>query len=139
MTLYVNGPGFDPKRRLPAYFSGLDTYSANHLCLLMHVRPKPGDIPRKPERPTKHRPVLVRTIPIRSSQHPRPFPGRGGQPEVARRRAPQGTRKSSNRIIDQTPETAEIIGLVFSCYHPRIGKGQLNTIACGIGREGLIM
>ena len=47
--------------------------------------------------------------------------------------------KNSNRIIDQTPETAEIIGLVFSCYHPRTGKGQLNTIACGIGWEGLIM
>ena len=47
--------------------------------------------------------------------------------------------KSSNRSIDQTPETAEIIGLVFSCYHPRAGKGQLNTIACGIGGEGLIV
>ena len=34
-----------------------------------HVRPKPGDLPRKPERPTKHRRVLVRTIPVRSSQH----------------------------------------------------------------------
>ena len=34
---------------------------------LYHVHTKSGDIPRKPERPTKHRPVLVRTITIRSS------------------------------------------------------------------------
>ena len=68
-----------------------------------HVRPKPGDVPRKPERPTKHRPVLVRTITVRSSQHPRPFPGRGGQPAVAGRRAPQGTRPHPRRHLTPAP------------------------------------
>ena len=72
---------------------------------LYHVRPKSGDIPRKPERPAKHCPVLVRTITLRSSQHPRPFPGRGGQPAVARRRAPQGTRAHLRRHLTPAPST----------------------------------
>ena len=61
-----------------------------------HVRPKP-------ERPTKHRRVLVRTITVRSSQHPSAFPGRGGQPAVAGRRAPQGTRPHPRRHLTPAP------------------------------------
>ena len=87
-----------------------------------HVRPKSGDIPRKPERPTKHRPVLVRTIPIRSSQHPRAFPGCGGQPAVARRRAPQGTRPHPRRHLTPAPSptttTTTSSGRRSRLYHP---------------------
>ena len=72
---------------------------------LYHVHTKPGDIPRKPERPAKHRPVLVRTITIRSSQHPRSFPGCGGQPAVARRRAPPGTETYPRRHLTPAPST----------------------------------
>ena len=72
---------------------------------LYHMHTKPGDIPRKPDRPAKHRPVLVRTITIRSSQHPCSFPGCGGEPAGARRRTLPGTETYPRRHLTPVPST----------------------------------
>ena len=70
---------------------------------LHHLCAKPGNIPAKPGRPTRHCSVLVRTISHQSSQYPRPLSGHTQQPPATRRGTPPDPRHFLHQPVNSNP------------------------------------